>query len=327
MGWRRTISAWLGIVLAGIGGVLKDADAGDVKPPTHLLHTSDPADWHDGLLALRGCPIDRDLLAVLGRMLNTKHLNVRRAAAYVIQKAPNDTLTRGKALAIIRSTETVSDVPGAQEGIALAGHSGKVWSNAGYTYSCFIRALSGMKGADPVLLKELMPEEPENARDCVFVARAWLSDLSVKEEIHRIMRGSKVPRIRRHAVDSLTRIGSPEDVSVLKELSESDPFGVEMFIPPTKPGELPRRGEVHPIRAGAERVIKTIQRKQEKAGVETPPPEVPSNTKTTIAQEPEGQQPVGVSADQVWRYVVLGFAAAAAAGAVGMWLLSRRRAA
>lgn len=221
-----------------------------------LLKSQDSAIQHEGLMGLKGGGIDQELSQFLKDMLQSSSLDVRRAAARVIQEAPDHPYTKEMTIALVESAKTVDSALGANQVISTSG-LGRCTA-AGYAYRCIVEALVCMKKADAGRLKSLTPEESGNSRDCVLIARAWLNDISVKHELKRIFQKSELSPLRSYALAAYDVVGTTDDVDFLNKIAESDPSAVNSGFM-TSDGKI---GKIYPNRIKAREIIKQIERKE-----------------------------------------------------------------
>lgn len=228
-----------------------------------LLASKDPEIQHVGLLAIKGEPISQELLEDLKKLLQSERLNIRRATANVIKDAPAYSDPKDLSASLVESIKTIDSLPNADRMISMAG-SGRIWTDAGYTYRCMAWALSDMKMSDAGVLESLTPAEPGNPQDCVLIARAWLGDVSIKHELKRIVQGSKMTALRAYALAAFSVVGTADDSEFLRKIAETDPLAVEPKGMQREYLEMQGKStdKIYPIRMQAGELIKQIEKKR-----------------------------------------------------------------
>jgi len=123
-------------------------------------------------------------------------------------------------------------------------------------------------------LKRVMPAEPGMARDCTVIARGWRGDDSVRREISAICRSAAHPNVRAAAVVAFSWIGTADDLRLLEEVAERDPYSVEltdyerrsMMLDLLSDSVIPKM--VYPNRQRAQHVISRIHSKARKSATD-----------------------------------------------------------
>ena len=107
-------------------------------------------------------------------------------------------------------------------------HTPRTFTRAGLLYRDMIRTLitSPLFGLPDLVA--LTPKQPGVDRDCVLVARFGRGEVSLRPEMYRIMRSCPVPCIRWEAVNRFSRVGTLEDVPMLKKVAEQDSHCVKL---------------------------------------------------------------------------------------------------
>ena len=250
-----------------------------------LLHLSDNRDFVGRVLnALPGVPIDPELWEQLKSFVQSNDYYIRFGAARVMGAAPTAAFAKEKVAAIVKSLQTVKQLPGAHERFQYD----RLGTFADNLYEELIRALIKMKEADEPL-QEVMDKLTGKPRSCLIIARANRGDVSVKGELRDILtQPALVERttMRLYAVRALERIGTDDDLPLLRQLAETDP--VELLSHPSGGGVIEMIGgkpinnsgkraviryefdkswsrarRWYPVRSVAQKTIQWIEKKQQ----------------------------------------------------------------
>lgn len=253
-----------------------------------LLDSTDINVQNVALNALRGTAIDSDFLALLNKYLSqSKYYNVRRSAARVMADDPNSTYAEQKVSAIIKTIDSVAQLPRAWEKYQYDW----IGSLADIQYQFLTDALAKMKGADEPL-RDITDKVNGLTRDCVIVARAYRGDASVKPQVYRFLRDPnavKLIHMRRLAVGSFAHIGDNGDVKFLQDIAKNDSVeivdiggpmvelingqlmfpsdrvpDIQFYSVDTKGWSRARSHSMFPIRSEAKKTIQFIEEKQKK---------------------------------------------------------------
>ena len=253
-----------------------------------LLDSKDINVQNVGLNALRGTAIDSDFLALLNKYLsNSEHLNLRRSAARVMADDPNSTYAVQKVSAIIKTIDSVAQLPRAWEKYQYN------WTGclADIQYRFLTDALVKMKGADAPL-RDISDKVSGLTRDCVIVARANRGDVSVKPQVYKFIRDPNAMNLihmRQLAVGSFAHIGDNGDIEFLQDIAKNDSVeivnlsgpmvelingqlmfpsdtvpDIQFYSVDTKKWSKARSRSMFPIRKKAKKTIQFIEEKQKK---------------------------------------------------------------
>ena len=173
-------------------------------------------------------PVDAELTRQVDRLLQSDDLEVRLNCARLLAFDSSADLGGEKAVALIRSLETVQRSPEFAAPIGSTHEIGAPWTMGGLVCETIIGTLGEASSVPLPLLEELTPEAPGLARDCVLVARARRHDASVRADMYRIMRESPVGKVRLAAVNIFCLVGNgkPTDAPELEAVAASDPLAV-----------------------------------------------------------------------------------------------------
>ena len=252
--------------------ILKDKS--DAKK---LLTSNNTAVQDIGLHTLRGVSMDVDFLNQLEGFLQSNEYYLRASAVEVITADPEATLVKHKLSAIVGSLETVEKLPKAREKFQYD----RLGTLADNVYYRFINSLSKMKGADACLREEANRAEG-NVRLSLIIALGHRGDVSVKKELRRFLKDSKMrtmTMMRCSALRTFETTGTLDDLAFLQEIAQTDPLevvdcggplfemvdgkivntGERMYPVPAKTD--PRWSRVrrsYPVRSAAKRAMKLI---------------------------------------------------------------------
>ncbi len=255
----------------------------DKYKATNLLKINDPGIQNRGLIALKGCEIDDELFELLKNLLQADVLNLRRNAVGVLRHSNKKKNLEKKVSMIVSSMKTVESSPNAEKMISVAT-IGRIYTDAGYTYGSFIMAISVLTKEDPDILDKYVSETEGIIRDCFIIVKVHQDmklkkdkskprkrigyklieiNSSLKRELYRIIKKSRINFLRLQAVTQFLTIGTEEDLSFLKDIAKNDPFN----IPPSTLTHrwknelkgLAPEAPFYPVRDKAETVIKVIK--------------------------------------------------------------------
>jgi len=237
-----------------------------------LLVSKSPDILSDALLALKGQPIDEQLLKQLEELLESNDYFVRLNAAMVIGQDPGEKYSEQKVSAIINAIDKAEKWPEAHQQFPGYLSYGTI---ADHMYFRLIDALGTMKGLD-VHLQDVSNETKGKTHWCILIARAQRGDSSVKDKMYEIIRNSNAGLLRSSAVWSLGRIGTLDDLPFLQEVAKTDPLQV-----PAPQGSLPdpvtrkRPDKIYPVRKQAQQTIQWIEKRNKEKQVSNNPAKQP----------------------------------------------------
>jgi hypothetical protein len=233
----------------------------DKSDARKLLVSKRPDILSSSLLAMKGVTIDDELLERLEELLESKSWFLRIDTAMVMGADPVKAYAREKVSAIIKSMGTIKELPEANQPFPNPLAIGTI---ADHIRARFIDALGQMKGANSYL-RDITSKVKGEAQWCVLIARAKRGDTSVKGELYNIIRNLNAGLMRAWAAGAFQHIGTPEDLSFLQELTETDPLSVEVYKKLRRPNEKPTE-MFYPVRFRAQLAIKSIEKKSKEKG-------------------------------------------------------------
>jgi len=259
----------------------------DKTKAKELLDSKDINVQRVALHALRGTAIDSDFLALLNKYLLDPKFPLRRNAAKVMADDPNSTYAVQKVSAIIKTIDSVAQLPRAWEKYQYD------WTGclADIQYRFLTDALVKMKGADAPL-RDISDKVNGLTRDCVIVARANRGDVSVKPQVYKFIRDPNAMNLihmRKLAVGSFAHIGDNGDIEFLQDIAKNDSVeivnlggpmvelingqlmfpsdtvpDIQFYSVDTKRWSKARSRSMFPIRKKAKKTIQFIEEKQKK---------------------------------------------------------------
>ena len=244
-----------------------------------LLASRDTGVQGVALHALRGVSVDVDLFNQLEGFLQSKSDYLRTQAADIMAADPEATLVRQKVSAIVKSLETVENLPKARERFQYD----RLGTLADNVYWQLIEALCQMKGADDSL-REQAGRTEGRVHVCLIIARGRRGDPSVKSELRIFLKDAKMQTMtlmRLSALRAFEATGTVDDLVFLQEMAQTDPLEVWNFGGPLFEmidGRLVNTGErmapvpaktdprwsgpnssSYPVRSEAQRAMKLIK--------------------------------------------------------------------
>ncbi len=211
----------------------------------------------EALAALRGQPIDGRLLKRLEELAMSRDLQLRWAALSVMADDPGTVHAREKAELILAAIREAESVPKA---------SGSYWEShytmGELTYLRCIRTLAMMR-APTALLKEMSAPLLGKARYCMVLARAERGDVTIRDDLHKILHDPEAGVMRAWAAQRLGYIGATEDIELLQKTAESDPLVRErgwFYGPPLNEEEF------FPVREAAHNAVMRLSCGRKAAG-------------------------------------------------------------
>lgn len=200
---------------------------------------------------LRGEPIDKDMFDRLGELMRTGDREIRFQVVQNFGQDPGGKFVAEKVAAIVKAIPEIAGMPEADK-TAWPGN----WTNAELRYRLYFDALSRMTIPPDPINKALASAKEGNAVwRCLVLACGLSGDAKVRPGLRKILAGAKGGMFRAWACEALGRIGSAEDLPLLRETAAKDPMQRKRggcIAPVNK--EL-----FHPVREAAGRAIKLIE--------------------------------------------------------------------
>lgn len=199
-------------------------DKEDVKK---LLASSDDDTLSVALQNLPGVTIDTELLKRLDELLQSTQYHpvlnfaIRTKATAVIAADTGSVLMQEKVLAIVKSLDTVEQMPKSNERFQY----NRVGTFADRTYWLLARSLEKMKGID-TYLSQATNRRTGNPHRWLLAVRANRGDSSVKSQVHDSLEDPNMLErtvFRSYALQGYGKIGTTEDIDFLRGIAESDP--------------------------------------------------------------------------------------------------------
>lgn len=244
-----------------------------------LLVSNDTDVQAVALSALRGVSVDIELLTRLEGFLQSDHY-LRASAAKVIATDPERTLVQQKVSALVRSLETVEQLPRAGEKYQYD----RVGTLADNVFYQLTDSLSKTRGTEHYLHAETSKAQG-NVRLCLTITRGHRGDTSVKGELYNFLKDSKartMTLMRCSALQAFEVVGTVDDLPFLQGIAETDSLEVVDFGGPlfeildgkiVNTGERMRpipvkthpnwsRARGYPVRSAAKRAIEAIEKRR-----------------------------------------------------------------
>jgi len=173
------------------------------------------------LRRLKGAALDQALYEKCKTFLSSPDYGLRTRAAQVVCSDPQADWAWEKVNAIVRSLQTVADMPHAGRKFQTAW----LGTTADNTYSELTRAMMGIAGLNASHIKPHMQTLEGGPRFCLEILLAGLKDASEKEalkiHIQDIHSGTV---LRLMALDQFEKIMTEDDKVFLTGLSQNDPL-------------------------------------------------------------------------------------------------------
>jgi len=260
----------------------------DPSEAPKLLVSTNPEVLGDAINALEGQPIDDPLLALLKKCLDIRELvqhwtdkdmspeqreiitlrlrGVQYRAAAVMASGTSGELANEAVEAIGKALTAVADLPDADTFLPVQNyHPGTEESLGERNYIAYMGTLVNAN-VDDRTLHNLAGRLQGQARYSVIMALGWRGDLSVHDELVKLIEDTQAGLLRARAVTVLGEIGTPEDVPFLRTLEENDPL--------MRQGPVSRKpfdtgvdvGPTYPVREAAKSAIYSIELRVERGG-------------------------------------------------------------
>lgn len=227
---------------------------------TRLLDSPHTNAWEVALVWLIGARIDRStweqkLVPLLGR----GSLRLKELIIVIAQEDSGEVPPQEKAAALLKGMDGIESLP---ESNRRAGYDD--WTGPCYqlVYRYLANALAQMDGLDLGALRELTPQRPSAARDCVLIARFSKGDLTVREELSQIALNHSHYLLKARAVQAFLVAGTRQDIPLLEKIAQADTTVVtNKYLPPVHWLEVSGHRNYYPLREGARDAITNILRR------------------------------------------------------------------
>ncbi len=200
---------------------------------------------------LRGEAIDKELFARLLALMRTGDHHMRFHIVQNFGQDPGGQFVAEKVAAIVKSIPEIAGIPNPVK-TAWPGH----WSNAEIRYRLHISALSRLTNPPEPIDKALAAaKEGGTTWRCLVLAGGLAGNAKARQGVRKVLTDDKVGIFRAWACEALGKIGSAEDLPLLRQTSAKDPMQRK------RGGCLaPMNKELfHPVREAAGRAIKLIE--------------------------------------------------------------------
>lgn len=203
------------------------------------------------LYAAQGISLDAQLLSKVDPFLGNQNKTIRWAATKVYEKDPSTTFYSRKIKSIIHAIDKTYTYSDAND---IMPRSHLTYANV--DLQNYIQALYNMNGPVGVLQEAVPHASSMLARDSLVISLAMRGDRSIKSKLIHIIIENKNDMLRLMAVKGLGNIGDKDDLPLLHDVSQKDPFcydrkNVEMHTSASLE-------TIYPIREMAQKSIKNI---------------------------------------------------------------------
>lgn len=222
-----------------------------------LLTSTSPQTLTAALNALDGQQVDGAQMPLLKKLLSSKNPLVSWRAAEVMAAGASGKLADEAVEAIGQALTAVAGLPGVGAPDPRGYRFGTVHTLGEQYYFRYTNALERAH-VDNQSLHELAKQLHGRGRDTMILALARRGDKSVHEEIVKLAKDPQAGLFRAWAATALEKIGTSDDLHLLRTLAESDPL--------VRAGALPGDAIVptYPVRRAAEAAIRAIEKRERK---------------------------------------------------------------
>lgn len=170
---------------------------------------------------LKGVVLDQALYEKCQTFLSSPDYGLRTDAAQVVCSDPHADWAWEKVSAIVRSLQTVADMPDANRKF----QSHWLGTTADNTYAELTRAMMGIAGLNASHIKPHMQTLEVGPRFCLEILLAGLKDASEKEALKKHIQDIHSGTVLRlMALEQFEKIMTEDDKVFLTELSQNDPL-------------------------------------------------------------------------------------------------------
>lgn len=208
------------------------------------------------LIGLREAEIDEALMKELRPHIQSANSHTRFLAALAISRGSPAELAWPSILEAIRKVEEIPNLDAMDPSSGY--HSDQLTTREANLFQ-FISVLGQVKVSEAVI-REASKGLSGRTRDILLLGLAFRGDASVHDDIVRIAHDPDAGLFRGLAASSLEKIGTPEDLPLLRKLVESDPLvreGGGMV-------RLTGGGANYPVRRMAKQAVGTIERRTQR---------------------------------------------------------------
>jgi len=216
-----------------------------------LLFAPDSDVVIQALLHLRGEPIDKEMFTRLMELMRTGDREIRFQVVQNFGQDPGGQFVAEKVAAIVQAIPEIAGMAKADE-TARPGN----WTNAEVRYRLYADALSRLTiPPEPIDKAIADAKEGDAVWRCLVLARGLAGDAKARPGLRKILADAKAGMFRAWACEALGKIGSAEDLPLLRKTAAKDPMQRKRGG-----GRGPMDKELfHPVREAAGRAIKAIE--------------------------------------------------------------------
>ncbi len=218
-----------------------------------LLAAKDTNVLQQAVVHLRGEAIDKAMFARLLTLMKSPDRHLRSMVVCNFGQDPGRQFASEKVAAIVQAIPDIATMDGADK---VSGMMAGSSTNAEFHYRMYIGALA--KSADGgKVLDDALSRAQAGAPTwrCLVLARAFGGDAKSRPEVRKILSDAEAGIFRAWSAEALGKIGTADDLPLLREVAEKDPMRRE------RGGCLaPMNKQLHyPVREAAQQAIKTLQ--------------------------------------------------------------------
>ena len=232
-------------------------DKAGAKP---LLAAPDAGVVKQAIVHLICEPIDKEMLDRLLKLMKSGDQEMQFLIVQNFGQNPAGQFVAEKVAATVEAIPNIAKMPSADQPGFMAS-----LTNAESRYSMYIGVLSKLTNPPQPVDRALAAAEPGSVTwRCMVLARGYASDAKVRPDVRKILADAEAGMFRAWACDALGKIGSAEDLPLLRDTAAKDPLQ-------RKRGGCiaPMNQELYyPVREAAAQAVKLLEPKREAMGPE-----------------------------------------------------------
>lgn len=223
----------------------------DKSEARQLLVSADTAVLQQAAVGLNGVAIDKEMIDRLVELMKSPDRHLRLLVVYVFANDPGGLFTSRKVAAIVQGIPDIATMDKA-DGVAWPSN----YTNAESHYRTYINGLATMvNAAKPIQDQIALAPAGGLTWRCLVLSRGLGGDAKVRPEARKILADSKAGLFRAWAAEAMGKIGTADDLPLLRQVAKKDPMQRERggCLAPIN------KDIVYPVREVAQAVIKTLQ--------------------------------------------------------------------
>jgi len=226
-------------------------DKAGAKP---LLAAPDAGVVKQAIVHLICEPIDKEMLDRLLKLMKSGDQEMQFLIVQNFGQDPAGQFVAEKVAATVEAIPNIAKMPSADQPGFMAG-----LTNAESRYSMYIGVLSKLTNPPQPVDRALAAAEPGSVTwRCMVLARGYAGDAKVRPDVRKILADAEAGMFRAWACEALGKIGSAEDLPLLRDTAAKDPLQ-------RKRGGCiaPMNQELyHPVREAAAQAVKLLEPKR-----------------------------------------------------------------